>query len=431
VLVAGVALAPVYITNTQDVSRLCLTRALTHGHVVVGPCIQHSTDRAERAGRLYSDKAPGISVLALPASELVGLPSASHLNRKGDLKLWAVRLSVSGVAFLLCALLVGRVSEGLAPGRGGAAMVAFALGTLVAPLAATLFDQVTAATLGFGAFLLAWGGRPYLAGLAAGSAVVVEYEAGMVGCVLALYLIAIGVGPFSRYVVGAAPPLALLAMYNWAAFGSPFHLSYHYSAGVFEGEHTSGIFGIGLPQLKSTYEVFAGHGGLLVISPIVFAAAGGLFILARRHRAEAIVCAAVALLFVLMDCGYHDAYGGTSPGPRYLIPALPFLAVGLGPAFARMPRLTALLAAASVVAMSAVTYTWQRNPYYRETIWGEIARVPSQLGSSWLADNLVRTPLAWLVPNRLAATPVVALMALAALAVALNDCWRARKQLPA
>ena len=38
--------------------------------------------------------------------------------------------------------MIGRVTEGLAPGRGGAALVAFALGTLVAPLAAMVSGRI-------------------------------------------------------------------------------------------------------------------------------------------------------------------------------------------------------------------------------------------------------------------------------------------------
>src|SRR5262249_4775568 len=83
-------------------------------------------------------------------------------------RLWAVRVLTSGLAFLLCAFLVGRISEGLAPGRGAAALVTFALGTIMAPVAPTGLAHDSAALLGFGAFALAWRRRPLLAGLAGG-----------------------------------------------------------------------------------------------------------------------------------------------------------------------------------------------------------------------------------------------------------------------
>ena len=428
-LVAGVALSPVNVINPQDVSRLCLTRALEHGHLVVDGCVGNGdTDRAFRAGHVYSDKAPGMSVLAFPAAAAVGLQAPSRWNHKGDLRLWAVRLLGSGVAFLLCALLVGRVAEGLARGWGGASLVAFALGTLAAPFAATTFDHVTAGALGFGAFLLAWRRRAGLAGLAAGAAIAFEYQAGLIAVVVACYIALRGLGQLARFVIASLPPLLLLGAYQWAAFGSPLHTPYRYVANKYTAQQASGFFGIHLPRQHAVYEVLIGNGGLLVISPVVAAAAVGLVLLWRRGlRAETAACATVTALFLIVSFGYFLPYGGVSPGPRFVIPALPFLAVGLAPAFSRMPRPTALLAVISVIAMTAITFTWSYGNHYRGTIWGELVRVPSQLGSSRLADNLARTPLAWIVPNRLAATPIIALVALAAVGIALDDGRRTRR----
>jgi hypothetical protein len=67
---------------------------------------------------------------------------------------------------------------------------------------------------------------------------------------------------------------------------------------------------------------------------------------------------------VLANLGYFLPYGGTFVGPRFLVPSLPFIALGLGPAFARWFRTTAVLAAFSIVAMAMLTIA------RRETIWG-------------------------------------------------------------
>ena len=92
---------------------------------------------------------------------------------------------------------------------------------------------------------------------------------------------------------------------------------------------------------------------------MLLAAAAGLVLLYRRgYRAEAAVCAVVTLVFVVFDMGYFAPYGGDSPGPRYLIPALPFLAIGLPLAYVRWPRLTVALAAVSITATVAVMLTW-------------------------------------------------------------------------
>ena len=153
------------------------------------------------------------------------------------------------------------------------------------------------------------------------------------------------------------------------------------------------LFGIGAPHAYSTYLVFAGGGGLLVISPVLLAAAAGLGLLTRRYGREALVCIAVAIAFLVLDCGYFLAYGGFSPGPRFLAPALPFLAVGLAPAFARAPRMTAGLAAVSIVATTARLLTWNNPRPDQQTLWGDIARIPYGVASTAVRGDL---PGSWL-----------------------------------
>src|SRR5262249_32524422 len=94
-------------------------------------------------------------------------------------------------------------------------------------------------------------------------------------------------------------------------------------------------------------------------------------------RAEALVCAFVSAGFVALNCGYFLPSGGDSPGPRFLVPALPFLAVGLAPAFRAKPLLTGALALLSVTASQVVALTWPAaagSGYgYRITVWRELA----------------------------------------------------------
>ena len=123
VVVAAVALSPVYVTDVQDISRLCLTRALVAGHLHNDSCLARTIDRSQHGGHLYSDKAPGMSVLYIAPAEAVRLPSPVHWVPEGDLRLWLVRVFASGLPFLLCVFLVGRISEGVAPGFGAPAMV--------------------------------------------------------------------------------------------------------------------------------------------------------------------------------------------------------------------------------------------------------------------------------------------------------------------
>jgi len=388
-LVALTALTPVAQYSFQDQTRVCLAEAMLHGRVSNDPCFRYTGDRSLYNGHLYTDKAPGVSVLELPAVAILqpGSPKTWPLH---DRRLWGIRVLTLGITFLLCAFLVGRVSEGIQPGFGGIALVTFALGTIVGALAGVSFEAVPAATFAFGAFLLAWRRRPGLAGLTAGAAVLIEYENGLVVLVLAAYVYAVlgGWRPLARYVAGAVPAGLLLAAYDTAAFDRPWRLSYRYVDNGFSLAQDSGFFGISLPDRFSSYQVFAGRGGLLVASPVVVAAVYGLVRLARTRRAEVAVAGIVVGLFVLSNCGYFDPYGGGSPGPRFLVVCLPFLALGLGPAYAALPRLTLALTVPSVIAVTALNLDWTNGGEARGGAWGELARVPVQLGSSRFVRQL-------------------------------------------
>jgi hypothetical protein len=189
----------------------------------------------------------------------------------------------------------------------------------------------------------------------------------------------------------------LLGAYDWAAFGSPFHPSYRYVANRYAAAQATGLFGITLPRWHSTTQVLFGDRGILVAAPVLLAALFGLGLLARSHLFEALTCAAVFAGFLLLEFGYFLPYGGVSPGPRFLVPAIPFLAVGLGPAFARLPVVTTLLAAASLVASTALalTWPWESGVGYRQTVWGEIARLVTGARSR-LPHHLASNVTTWL-----------------------------------
>jgi len=428
-LAAVVALSPFYGPNAQDVSRLCLASALQHGHLSNDDCLSDELDKAFYGGHYYSDKAPGLSVLELPVANVVHLPPVQHIW-KPDRGLWAIRVLSSGIAFLLCMFLVGRVCEGIAAATGGAAAVSFGLGTFVSSLAALNFGHVPAATLGLAAFLLAWSGRPLVAGLAAGALPLVEYQAGAIVLILLVYIGARGLRPAAVYAAGLVPGVALLAAYDTLAFGAPWHLSYRYVANGYVLAQERGFFGVGVPKLFSTYEVLSGREGLLVTSPIAGAGVVGLVLLARRHLHEALVCGAVTLFFVLLNCSYFLPYGGFSPGPRFLIPALPFLALGFAPAFARLPRLTAVLAAISVVGSTALLLVWASGGPVGRTIWGGVGPVLIGEHHTRFVENLHDNALVWLGLDRNAATIAVVTAAAASLVLALAPLARRRVPRP-
>ncbi|MEA2195401.1 MAG: hypothetical protein QOG42_1835 [Solirubrobacteraceae bacterium] len=295
-------------------------------------------------------------------------------------------LGLLGVLLPAVALLVlvGRGAERIAPGTGTATAITLGAGTLVLPFSTLYFSHVLSALLGFAAFALAWrereragGGdgthapRPWylaLAGLLGGLAVVCEYPLAIVAGIVGLYaLMPRTPGLVRRALVyggGFAAGIAPLLAYQWWAFGSPLHLAYanavaktgrsgHAELGLNDG----GFFGITLPRPLDALELLFSGRGLLTLAPVLVLAIAGVVVLHRdgRHRAEANTIGAVALAYLAYNAGYWLPFGGGSPGPRFLIPILPFLALGLAIAWRRWPAATLALSAVSVTTMVTAT----------------------------------------------------------------------------
>ena len=189
------------------------------------------------------------------------------------------------------------------------------------------------------------------------------------------------------FLAGAVPPAVALGAYDWAAFGSPFHLSYRYVANAYTESQHHGFFGIGVPTLGGLKDVLVGSRGLLYFSPVLVAAAVGLWLLWQRGaRSEAVLASTVVVLFLLLNAGYFLVYGGGTPGPRFFAPALPFLALGLPCALSRWPRPTLVLASCPQCS--------------RPSTRSVGVCVPPRHAWFPTRNEISRTIWAWIVPDR-------------------------------
>ena len=313
-------------------------------------------------GHYYSNKAPGLAFLTLPAFVVV---EASGMRTTGDptkviwvLHLWAIVLP----ALLLVAAL-RYVGDRLEPGYGLAVAVTLAFGTLVLPFATMYFAHVAAAAFAFGAFALLVHERRgpprlwlvALAGLLGGFAATTEYTAGLAAVVIGVYALASADRVRRGLAYGAGLFLGLLplALYNWWAFGSPTHLSYEEN----QVEPVGGIFGVGVPSPSALLDLLFSAWGLLTNMPVLALGVAGAVVLLRRRRAEALVLLAVPAVGLLHDTALQFSPFGGLGLPRYLIYTLPFVVAGLASAYRRIPITTAALAVVSIVHMAVMTAT--------------------------------------------------------------------------
>lgn len=443
----------------QQASRYALTAAIVDDATVRLDAYAGflGVDHAQRDGHLLSDKAPGQPVWGVPAyaayRTLGGSPAGEATDAVGDLGLWAVSVWSAALPAAALAVSMRRLALRTVPVRpaaAGAAALSLALGTLLLPFATQLFGHVLAAALGLGAWLCGTGGAGRLrwlaAGALAGAAVTVEYPMILVAAVVLVGTVwrattaaaappvaAPTAGPraavrASGWVIAGGVPFGLaLAAYHWLAFGGP--LAFPYEFGQFAG-HQEGLVGAQLPDWAGVATVLFSERGLLVLTPIVAVGVLGLVAVTRRRgrvRAEAVAALVVFAALVALMAGWPASdYGGASPGPRYVVPALPWLAGGTALAWASRARVVAAVTAAlGTAVMLLATVTLPLAPASESGAagwWWERAT-----SGEWAPTLLTRVlePAGGLAEPALVAAPV-------ALAVAAGwGWWRAERAAPA
>ena len=289
---------------------------------------------------------------------------------------WALTLIAAVIPGVLLLIAVRWAADRFVPGYGTAAAITLGLATILMTFSAEFFSHVISAALAFAAFcvLIKEKDGPtrrssvFAAGLLAGLAVTFEFQTGLVGVVLIFYALARRSDRLRRAavyaagsVLGAAPMLA----FNTWAFGNPLKLAYS-DAVAFPGRsghdvlglNSDGFFGITVPRFDSATDLLFAGRGLIVLTPIVVMAVVGVFLMRRKHRAEANTILAIAAVYFIYNSGYWLPYGGGTPGPRFLIPALPFVAIGLAYAYKRLPTVTLGLAVPSALFMLVGTLTY-------------------------------------------------------------------------
>ena len=416
-LLAILALVLAYASVAQgagvnQLAHFSLVRALTHGTAQVDPYHWETKDLSWYHGHYYSTKAPGLAFLTvgpyyvLDRSGALTLLSRATGATKTDVALWILGLIGAVIPTGVLLLLLRRVDHVLEPGFGTIAAVTTGAATLLFPFATLFFNHALSTALGFAAFALVWraGDRLWLVGLGglvAGFAVTSEYPLALVGAAVGLYLISKG-DPIRRgavYAAGVAVGVAPLLIYDWLAFGSPFHLSYAnaivrpgVSGHDVLGANEQGLFGVSTPHRGTAGQLLFGYIGLLTVTPVVVAGLIGLVLLWRKGwRREAALAGFLFVAFVVYNSGYATPFGGGTPGPRFLIPMLPFVALGFAPAYRRFPWATLGVAVPSALVMLGVTAT---DPV-RATTWDWIDRVAD--GSFTGSGIWPRLPLAALV----------------------------------
>ncbi|MGH2442709.1 MAG: hypothetical protein ACRDFX_06060 [Chloroflexota bacterium] len=424
VLAYGFFIPSILSWNTE--SHLYPAFALVDHHTIRIDAYQQGLgDKSFHNGHYYTDKAPGLSFLAVPVYGAMRL-AFPHAGISG-FKLYKhiknyyyIPQDVTYVRYAITYLLVALPSAVLAilmwlflmrlTGDAGWSMAlaaVYALGTIAYVYSIWFFSHQICAILLFGAFLLIFyrirGKEPDRrlllsalgAGFLAGFSIISEYPTVIIAAILGIYMLVVArdrLRTLIAFVLGMAPPAALNIGYNLVAFGKPLAMGYLYvhSKAYHVHVHTGflGIsnpfsYAIKAPSLNSLYEItFGTYRGLFLVNPVLLLFFAGVFFMWKRRdvRAEMWLCVAIVLVYFLLDASRgadtNGWSGGSSVASRHLTPMIPFMIVPI--AFGLRDRsFRALFVVWGAVSMAIMfmtvssTYLFpytDRNPIFNEVL---------------------------------------------------------------
>ena len=321
-------------------------------------------DKAVIGGHYYSEKAPAIVAMALPAfvvtawfQQRMGIDPDSPAGWR--VSQWiATAASVGVVAALGGAFFFLLLLDRLGAPLALLSSYAVFLGTITFPYATALFAH--AGTIGLLSIAL-WAAldraeprRDYIAGCCAGLAVAAEYPALIPATALGLYLATEPPRAF-RYGLALLPAAVLILGNNYLISGSPFRVSYGANP-AFPQITAGNAFGFSLPDPDAIRSLLWGeYRGLLFWSPVLLMALPGLIVWFRRDRGVAVMMVIVWVFMLLQVASFYSWFGGNAVGPRYLSPAIPFFGLAAAYGIKRFPIPGAVLTMVSIVLMAMVT----------------------------------------------------------------------------
>ncbi len=371
--------------NSKTRAALCIALIRDHSPIIDDFARDTIYDRASVGGHFYSDKAPGLSLAALPSMALAyrafrrfaGTGPTDYLpvavrgggpSREPSPAFKALTLigtmATSAPATALAVALLYSLGRRLGADHAGALIGALSFGLASPALgwSSAFFGHALAGALLFLGFAAsyqlvsidrsrdiatqAWS----IPGLLLGYSVLTEYTCAvpaiMIGTWTLWFASRRGRTGSNHCVAGLSlgvlPSALIFLAHNALTVGSPWSLGYQHLSD-FPGMR-AGVLGITYPKFRVLLEItlMPRHGitwisPILILTPWFF-----LRYLVRggsceddRDRSSIALAGATVIYFFAVNSSYYYWTGGTCIGPRHVTPCLAFASLPLGPCWTR------------------------------------------------------------------------------------------------
>lgn len=357
----------------DEQSQFILTRAIVdEGRFEIDSYANQTADRSFYNDHYYSDKDPGPSFLAVPIYGTWKLiynnffPNDFQEKYSGGKDFITSKAGTNNVTIIdyidpgyfiltsmilvtiftsslfsaLLIVLIYEISKYFTKNEKYRLLLVFTagLGTLIFPYALVFMKHATETFFCFLAFYILFRAKQdklkeskyfVLSGLSLGIAITSSITSVIVGIACLIYVISFRKEKIFHFILGIFIGILPFLIYNYIVFGNPFTLSRFYMDPKIWTE-IGGIEGLKLPNLFIAIRLmFDTYKGIFFYYPILLFSFLGLKYMYKKFKVESLLIIFIFLTFLILNSSWWAWWGGTSFGPRHLLPSVPFLVLPL------------------------------------------------------------------------------------------------------
>ncbi|HNW82308.1 MAG TPA: hypothetical protein PKG52_05380 [bacterium] len=330
------------IYNPNERIRFFMTHAIvSRGELSVNEEMKefgNSLDKAKVGDKYYCDKAPMLSLLAVPAYFVYYKLNHGDVSESGSLRF--LKLTQHSLFALLLFWLLFLYLTPLVKNNKLTLFFCFTaiFATPLFSFFTAYFSHSVAATLLFSFFFLLKNAVTlqkkwlfFFAGIVGGITFMTEYPLAAALSIISIFFFfkSRKKTDFISFLIGSGIVATLFFAYNTFVFGGPLSLGYSNLADKgFAVAQSKGLWGITFPKKEAVVQtLFSLRTGLFTLSPFMLFIFPAIWVAFRKKDPEQIIMIILIAVHFYLITGFEVWSGGGTFGSRHLVPVIPFISI--------------------------------------------------------------------------------------------------------